>query len=103
MKTKTLDEIRAKRPAADRAAIDAEKELLLAEVALHDLRERAGVTQGTMAERLDVSRVRVHTIEKAAEDLRLSTIERYVAALGGRLEMRVIFDDEPPVVLRRDT
>ena len=103
MKTKTLDEIRAKRPAADRAAIDTEKELILAEVALHDLRERAGVTQSAMAERLDVSRVRVHTIEKAAEDLRLSTIERYVAALGGRLEMRVIFEDEPPVVLRRDT
>jgi DNA-binding XRE family transcriptional regulator len=96
---KTLDEIRARRPHADRAAIDAEKDLLRTEVALHTLREHVGVTQTAMAERLEVSRPRVHAIERAGEDLRLSTMERYVSALGGRLELRVIFEDQDPVVL----
>jgi DNA-binding XRE family transcriptional regulator len=101
MKTKTLAEVRAKRSGVDQASIDAEKDVLRAEVALHELREAAGITQSTMAERLDVSRVRVHKIEHAGEDLRLSTMERYVQALGGRLELRVVFDDQPAVILDR--
>lgn len=101
MKTKTLAEIRAQRLHIDQQAIDAEQDLLNAEIALHTLREQLGVTQTAMAERLELSRPRVHTIEHAGEDLRLSTMERYVQALGGRLELRVHFDDQPPVTLDR--
>jgi len=54
-----------------------------------------------MAERLELSRPRVRTIEHAGEDLRLSTMERYVEALGGRLELRVHFDDKPSVTIDR--
>jgi len=31
---------------------------------------------------------------EAQEDLYLSTLARYAAGLGGRLELRVVFDDE---------
>lgn len=65
-----------------------------AEVALHELRERRGISQAVLADRLEVSRPRVSTIERAGEDLRLSTLERYVAALGGRLRVVATFDGE---------
>jgi transcriptional regulator with XRE-family HTH domain len=101
MKTRTLAEVRAKRPHITQESVDAERDLAMAEVALHTLREQLGVTQTAMAERLELSRPRVHTIERAGEDLRLSTMERYVQALGGRLELRVHFDDRPPVTIDR--
>ena len=76
------------------AAIDAEREALRSDIALHELREKRGVTQTAMAEKLSVSRPRVHTIERAGEDLRLSTMERYVNALGGELKLVAVFEDD---------
>ncbi|MGK2938175.1 MAG: helix-turn-helix transcriptional regulator [Solirubrobacteraceae bacterium] len=96
METKTLAEIRAQRKVTPerRARIDAEKEALRADIALHELREHRGVSQQQLADALDVSRPRVSTIERAGEDLRISTIARYVEALGGKVEIRAVFDDE---------
>ncbi|MBA2349210.1 MAG: XRE family transcriptional regulator [Solirubrobacterales bacterium] len=98
---KSLAEIRATRPDVTPEMIEAERETLLAEIALHTLREQRGITQTAMAERLELSRPRVSTIEHAGEDLRLSTVDRYVTALGGRLELRVHFDDQAPVTIER--
>jgi DNA-binding XRE family transcriptional regulator len=94
MKTKTLKEIRAARPSVTDEDIARERALLEAELALHDLRERRGMTQDAVAQAMRVARPRVSTIEHAGEDLRLSTLERYVQALGGRLEIHAVFDDE---------
>ncbi len=33
-------------------------------------------------------------ISKIKDDIRVTTLERYVRALGGRLEVRAVFDDE---------
>lgn len=62
-------------------------------VRLHELRERRGATQAEVAEGLGTSRPNVARIE-AEEDVRVTTLERYVRALGGRLEVRAVFDDE---------
>jgi DNA-binding XRE family transcriptional regulator len=91
---KTLAEIRAQRPRVTDEAINAQRELIQAEIALHTLRERRGVSQAAVADSLSVSRPRVHAIERSGDDLRLSTIDRYVQALGGRLEVHAVFDDE---------
>jgi len=91
---KTAAEIRANRPDVTEEHYARAREQLLAELRLHQLRERRGVSQTTVAEALDVSRPRVHAIERAGEDLRLSTLERYIRALGGRLELHAVFDDE---------
>lgn len=104
-KPKTAKEIRAQRPdtpqrAARRAAL---LETMEAEVALHEIRERRGISQAMLAERLEVSRPRVSTIERAGEDLRVSTLERYVAALGGTLRIVATFDDEEIDVVRHGT
>jgi hypothetical protein len=93
-KPKTLAEVRAARPHITDEQIAAEREIVRAELALHSLRERRGVSQTAVAEAMAVARPRVHAIERAGEDLRLSTIERYVQALGGRLEMHAVFFDD---------
>lgn len=67
-------------------------ELRLGELRLAELRRGRGVSQATVADALDVSQPNISRIEQS-DDLRLSTLNRYVAALGGRLEVQAIFDD----------
>lgn len=61
---------------------------------LADPRESLGVTQAELAGTLGVSRPNVSKLE-SKDDIRLSTLGGYVAALGGRLEVRVVFPDHP--------
>jgi predicted transcriptional regulator len=51
------------------------------------------MSQSSVAEELGTSRPNVSRIESEV-DVRLSTLERYVEALGGRLEIHAVFDDE---------
>jgi len=62
-------------------------------LALADLRESRGVTQTQLAESLGVSQPNVSKVEHT-EDIRLSTIIHYVAALGGHLELKAVFPNE---------
>lgn len=61
---------------------------------LADLRESLGITQAELAGSLGVSQPNVSKLE-SKEDIRLSTLSGYVAALGGRLEIRAVFPDHP--------
>lgn len=63
------------------------------QVRLHELRERRSVTQRTVAEQLGTSRPNVSRIE-SEDDVRVTTLDRYIRALGGHLEVRAVFDDE---------
>jgi len=88
---KSLDQIKKRRP-PDRDQVDEIKRGLMLEDALQRLREERGLTQVALAERLAVSRPNVGRIESET-DLRLSTLRRYVEALGGQLEVRAVFPD----------
>lgn len=77
---------------AIRAEIEAEKQAVLSAMRLAELRESRGLTQQQLAERLGVTQVNVSRIERA-EDTQLSTINRYVEALGGHLELLAVFED----------
>lgn len=63
-------------------------------LALADLRESLGFTQAEIAEVLKVSQPNISKLE-GKDDLRLSTLGGYVAALGGHLEVRAIFPKHP--------
>lgn len=76
-----------------RANIEREKALLLGVIRLYELRKARGLTQTDVAKRLGVTQKRVSAIERA-EDLNVSTLQRYVAALGGQLQADAEFDDE---------
>lgn len=59
---------------------------------LRDVRALVGIQQATVADRMHVKQAAVSKLE-ARQDMKLSTVASYVAALGGRVEMRVVFDD----------
>jgi DNA-binding XRE family transcriptional regulator len=95
MATRRIDDIRKRRPLSPegRKHVDDIKRAMQLEIALAELREMRGVTQASVAEELSTSRPNVGRIEKEL-DIRLSTLERYVEALDGRLEIHAVFDDE---------
>jgi predicted XRE-type DNA-binding protein len=70
-----------------------EMELVDAVQALTALREARGVTQAEIAEAWETTQSNVSRFEHAQETY-LSTLIRYAAALGGRLELRVVFPDQ---------
>jgi len=58
-------------------------------VMLRQARERAGVTQETIAKKLRTKKSAISRIENHAEDIRLSTLDRYARALGMRLRVQL--------------
>ena len=91
---RTLNDIRAKRPLSPdaRKRVDQIKRAMQLEIALHELPELRGASQTQIAETLGTSRPNIGRIEKEL-DVLLSTLERYVEALGGKLEIHAVFDD----------
>lgn len=61
---------------------------------LRDLRREFDLTQAEIADRMNVSQENVSQLERGASDIRVSTLTRYVEALGGQLEVRAVFPDE---------
>ena len=58
-------------------------------VMLRQARERAGVTQREVAEQLETQKSAISRIENHAEDIRLSTLERYARALGKKIRVEL--------------
>jgi DNA-binding XRE family transcriptional regulator len=75
-----------------RARVDDATHAMREALALSELRASRDVTQQVLAEALDVTQPNVSRIEHE-DDVFLSTLRSYVEALGGRLEVRAVFDD----------
>ncbi len=58
-------------------------------VMLRQARERAGVTQEKIAQKLRTKKSAISRIENHAEDIRLSTLEKYAKALGKQLKVQL--------------
>lgn len=58
-------------------------------VMLRQAREEAGLTQEELARKLNTKKSTVSRIENHAEDIRLSTLEKYAKALGKKLHVSV--------------
>ena len=56
---------------------------------LRAAREEAGLTQEDLAERLHTRKSAISRIENHAEDIRLSTLEKFAAAIGKRLTLKI--------------
>jgi transcriptional regulator with XRE-family HTH domain len=78
-----------------------EEELRLA-AGLTKLREKAGLSQRELAERIGVRQPRIAAIERS-RNVTFDVLERYVAALGGRIELTVLQGDKrvPLITARR--
>ena len=92
MTVHTWQEIKAKKFSADQLQqIDNQVEQDLLEMDLRTLREATGLTQEELAQRIAISQSQLSKLERR-EDHRISTIRRYVAALGGELEIVAVVD-----------
>jgi transcriptional regulator with XRE-family HTH domain len=69
-----------------------------AALALRDLRAQLGITQGQLAKRMAVSQEFVSKLERGA-DPRLSSITRYVQAMGGEVTIVVALPGQEPIAL----
>ncbi len=96
------DAVVAKPGAADRlAGLRAET---MDEIRLYELRHAEAVSQAELAGRLDVTQGAISKLEHS-DDVRVSTLRQYLDALGARLELEAVFDDDDrrvPIHLGRD-
>jgi ribosome-binding protein aMBF1 (putative translation factor) len=58
-------------------------------VVLKQAREKAGLTQEELAQRLKTKKTAISRIENHAEDIKLSTLKKVADALGKKLEVRI--------------
>ena len=63
------------------------------EIRLYELRHGEAISQAELAGRLDVTQGAISKLEHS-EDVRVSTLRQYLEALGARLELVAVFDDE---------
>lgn len=97
---RTLKEKLRTFPRGRRSAIDQRaSELVDEELTLRDLRKALDRTQVELAEKMGVGQDAISRYEQRT-DLMLSTLERYVSAMGGSLSIVAEFPDRKPVRLR---
>jgi HTH-type transcriptional regulator/antitoxin HipB len=58
-------------------------------VLLRQAREKAGLTQEDVADRLETKKSAISRIENSAGSIRLSTLERYAQAIGWQLSLEL--------------
>lgn len=93
MKTIPWPKLRARKSTPKQMAkVDRAVRAALLEMDLRELREMRGVTQKRMATLLRKVQPEVSRLERRS-DYRLSTLQRFVAALGGELEVIATFGD----------
>jgi len=94
---RNLEEVLAKLPKKRREKI----ERRAAELAtLKDLRQAVHRTQEELASSLGVGQDTISRLEQRS-DMLISTLKRYVKAMGGQLDLVARFPDRPPVVIDR--
>jgi DNA-binding XRE family transcriptional regulator len=78
---------------ARKARIEKEAQLLKMEYGLlSDLRKEQDITQKELANILEIRQSAISKLE-SQEDVMVKTLEKYIQALGGELEVRVKFPD----------
>ena len=86
----TLKELMAQQSQESQERIAAKVEHLRIIVALNKLREELNISQTELAAAMGVKQPTVAKIEQPDNDPRLSTLKRYVTALGGEVSIDVI-------------
>lgn len=86
-----------------RGSVDANKRRMYDQIALNRLRRELSMTQQQVAELLGVTQESVSQLERRNE-IMLSTLCKYVQALGGTVEMFAVFGDRViPLPVAADT
>ena len=89
---KKFSELRNKMSPESRVRSEAEFKRMLEEMPLHALRSARELTQKELADVLEINQSEVSKIERRS-DMYVSTLGRFIEAMGGELEIRAIFPD----------
>jgi DNA-binding XRE family transcriptional regulator len=89
---RNYEELRAKMRPEARARVEARVKETLKNMPLEELRSTREMTQVNLAKVLGVQQSSISKMEKRT-DMYLSTLRSYVEAMGGRLELRAVFQD----------
>ena len=87
--TKTLQEMLAERSLDSRARIKQLAEQLLLENQLSRIREELEISQQELAQTMGIKQPSLSAIENRGNDLKISTMKKYVEAMGGKLRIDV--------------
>ncbi len=85
-------EVRESMPPARQAEIRRRTEELLAEMPLQELRQARELSQKELAEVLGINQATISKLERRT-DMYLSSLRRFVEAMGGELEIAATFPD----------
>ena len=93
MATRKWSEIKDKMSPERKARVDVAVRRELLAMELRELRQEAGKTQAEVAEIEEMTQAELSKFERRDDHL-LSTLRRYVTALGGQLEVVAVFDNK---------
>ena len=87
---KTLQELLANRSPESQTRIQQQMaDELLLEIQLHLIREELEISQKELAATLGIKQPSLSAIENRGNDLKISTMKKYVEAMGGKLRIDV--------------
>jgi len=96
---KTLKEVKAGLSKERQDKISARAaELIAEEMTMRELRKAMDLTQKELAKKMNKSQDEISRLE-ARSDILLSTLKKFVGAMGGQLALVAEFPDRDPVVL----
>ncbi|WP_269915487.1 helix-turn-helix domain-containing protein [Acinetobacter sp. HY1485] len=87
--TKTLQELLNERSTESKARISQLADELILQTQLHHIREELELSQKELADVLGIKQPSLSAIEKRGNDLKISTMKKYVEAMGGKLRIDV--------------
>lgn len=90
--TRSFSELRNGMSPASRKRASARTHAMLREMPLHELRQALDLTQEELAQALRVKQASVSKLERRT-DMYISTLARFVEAMGGQLEVHARFPD----------
>ena len=90
---KNLKQLLSERSLESQERITHMAEEMLLEVRLQALREQLALSQAEVAKAMGISQPSVVAIEQRGNDIKLSTMKRYIEAMGGKLRLNVEMPD----------
>jgi DNA-binding Xre family transcriptional regulator len=89
---RNFNELRQKMSPERRAKNDADTERMIREMPLDELRAARELTQQHLAQIFKSSQGSISRLERRT-DMYISTLEKFIEAMGGKLEIRAVFPD----------
>lgn len=96
----SLDEVMGSLPQERQDEINEMTDELMLEAGLSSLRQNLELSQRDLAKALGISQPAVAKIEQRGNEIKLSTLKRYVETMGGKLSLAVQMPDGDSRIFR---